>query len=113
MEFKPGSLVRARERDWIVLPSNERDLLLLKPLGGSEDELAGIYLPLRSSFDQTASTNFPLPSVTDLSDFETAKLLFHACRLSFRNSSGPFPSLSRPSFSPTSYQLLPLIRALK
>ena len=113
MDFKPGSLVRARERNWIVLPSNDKNLLLLKPLGGSEDELSGIYLPLQSSFDQVTSTNFPHPSANDLSDFATAKLLFDACRLSFRNSSGPFRSLARLSFRPRSYQIVPLIMALK
>lgn len=113
MDFKPGSLVRARERDWIVLPSNDPNLMLLKPLGGSEDELAGIYLPIHSTYDKIDSTKFPPPNANDLSDFATAKLLFDACRLSFRNSAGPFRSLARLSFRPRSYQIVPLIMALK
>ena len=47
MEFKPGSLVKLRHRDWVILPSPQEDLLLLKPLGGSEDEITGVFLPLK------------------------------------------------------------------
>jgi len=39
MKFKAGSLVTARNRDWVVLPSNNDKLVLLKPLGGSEEEI--------------------------------------------------------------------------
>jgi superfamily II DNA or RNA helicase len=113
MDYKPGSLVRVRERDWIVLPSQDKDLLVLKPLGGSEEEITGIYLPVRSQYDTVVSTKFPLPTISDISDFETARLLFDACRLSFRNSAGPFRSLARLSFRPRSYQMVPLIMALK
>ena len=34
MKFSPGTLVRARGREWVVLPEIEDDLLLLRPLGG-------------------------------------------------------------------------------
>ena len=34
MNYPVGSLVRARGREWIVLPREEEDLLLLRPLGG-------------------------------------------------------------------------------
>ena len=47
MAFSPGSLVKVRGRDWVVLPSDDQDLLVIKPLGGSEDEKTGIYLPLQ------------------------------------------------------------------
>ena len=30
--FTPGSLVRARGREWVVLPESESDFLLLRPL---------------------------------------------------------------------------------
>ena len=43
MEFKAGSLVRARNRDWVVMPSSDEKLVLLKPLGGSEDEITAYY----------------------------------------------------------------------
>ena len=30
MQFKPGTLVKARNRDWVVLPSNDEKLVLLQ-----------------------------------------------------------------------------------
>ena len=37
--FQPGKLVSLRGRDWIVLPSEDKNLLIVKPLGGSDDEI--------------------------------------------------------------------------
>jgi hypothetical protein len=31
-EYSVGSLVRVRERDWVVLPSDDADILCLRPL---------------------------------------------------------------------------------
>jgi len=113
MEFKPGALVKARNRDWVVLPSNDEKLVLLKPLGGSEEEITGIYLPLVFLEDRIESTSFPLPSANDLGDFASARLLYNAARLAFRNGAGPFRSLAKLSFRPRSYQMVPLIMTLK
>ncbi|MCK5229971.1 MAG: hypothetical protein KAR13_06880, partial [Desulfobulbaceae bacterium] len=113
MEFKAGSLVSARSRDWVVLPSPQDDLVLLKPLGGSEEEITGIYLPLAFKDDKIESTNFPLPSTDDIGDISSARLLYNACRLSFRSGAGPFRSLAKLSFRPRSYQMVPLIMALR
>ena len=46
MGFAIGSLVKARGREWVVLPDSRDELLLLRPLGGMDDEVTGIYLPL-------------------------------------------------------------------
>lgn len=113
MKFKAGSLVTARNRDWVILPSNNDKLVLLKPLGGSEEEITGIYLPLAFADDRIESTNFPHPSAKDLGDIASARLLYNAARLSFRNGAGPFRSLAKFSFRPRSYQMVPLIMALK
>ena len=111
--FNPGALVRIRNRDWIVLPSKDKDVLIIKPLGGSESEITGIYLPLAFKEEIPSSTVFPIPSENDLGSFSTAKLLFNAARLSFRNVSGPFRCVGKLSFRPRAYQLVPLIMALK
>jgi SNF2 family DNA or RNA helicase len=39
--------------------------------------------------------------------------LFDAARLSFRNASGPFRCMGKLSFRPRSYQIVPLVMALK
>jgi len=113
MEFKAGSLVTARNRDWIVLPSNDDKLVLLKPLGGSEEEITGVYLPLAFAEDKIESADFPFPSANDLGDIASARLLYNSTRLSFRNGAGPFRSLAKLSFRPRSYQMVPMIMSLK
>jgi superfamily II DNA or RNA helicase len=112
-DYKPGSLVTLRNRPWVVLPSEDIDLLLLKPLGGSDDEITGIFKPLANEADKPQTYNFIKPSANDLGDFTSAKLLYNAARLSFRNAAGPFRCLGKLSFRPRSYQMVPLIMALK
>jgi hypothetical protein len=58
--YTVGSLVKARGREWVVLPESEEDLLVLRPLGGTEDEVAGVYLPLETVEPAT----FDLPDPT-------------------------------------------------
>jgi superfamily II DNA or RNA helicase len=109
----PGKLISLRGREWVVLPTDDAEILKVKPLGGSDDEATGIYLPLMVPEDQWKEATFPRPEVGDLGDFETAKLLFEASRLSFRNASGPFRAMGKLSFRPRSYQIVPLVMALK
>jgi len=112
-EFKPGSLVSLRKRAWIVLPSEDKDLFLVKPLGGTDDEVTGIYKPLANPSDIPESYEFRKPSNIDLGDFRSARLLYNAARLSFRQAAGPFRCLGKVSFRPRAYQMVPLIMALK
>lgn len=111
--FQPGKLVSLRGRDWIVLPSEDPELLVVKPLGASDDEIAGIYLPLAIASDKPVDATFPNPQQADLGDIATARLLYDSARLAFRNGAGPFRSLAKLSFRPRSYQMVPLIMALK
>ena len=113
MTHQPGTLVRVRNRDWIVQPSSDPDLLMLKPLGGAESETVGIYLPLGFKEDQVKPAVFPKPLVEDLGSYAQGRLLFDAARLSFRDVAGPFRSLGKLSFRPRAYQMVPLIMALK
>jgi len=110
---KPGTLVKYRSRDWMVLPSNDEDLMHIKPLGGSDEEITAIYLPLQIPEERIEAASFPEPGIDELGSFSTAKLLFDASRLSFRNASGPFRCMGKLSFRPRSYQLVPLVMALK
>jgi superfamily II DNA or RNA helicase len=112
-EHKPGSLVRYRHRDWIVLPSENADLVKLRPLGGAEEETTAVYLPLQLPGEEVTPSRFPQPGTDDLGDFSTARMLFNAARLSFRHASGPFRCMGRLSFRPRNYQVVPLVMALK
>src|SRR5688572_8568515 len=112
-DYKPGKLVTYHERDWIVLPSADPDILMLKPMGGSDDEITGIFKPLQIPEEQIKEATFPNPTTEDLDDFQSARLLFDGTRLSFRNASGPFRCMGKLSFRPRSYQIVPLVMALK
>ena len=57
----PGRLIKLRGREWVVLPSDDTELLLLKPLGGSEEEITGVFLPLGFSEDEPHEAEFPQP----------------------------------------------------
>jgi superfamily II DNA or RNA helicase len=112
--FRPGSLVRVRERDWIVLPSSNPDLLRLRPLGGTLEDETGIYLPLGLDTPHSSEFNQDRPiRMQDLGDLESVRMLRDASRLAFRNAAGPFRCLGKLSFRPRSYQMVPLIMALR
>ncbi len=111
--LQPGKLVTLRGRDWVVLPSETKDLLILKPLGGSEQESTGIYLPLGINEDVPQDVSFPYPNAEDLGDISTARFLYEASRLTFRHGAGPFRSFAKLSFRPRAYQIVPLVMALR
>ena len=72
--LQTGKLVSLRGRNWVVLPSNIPELLKVKPLGGSDEETTGIYLPLEIPEDIPQDTRFPPPVPEDLGDISTAPL---------------------------------------
>lgn len=111
--YQPGKLVAFRGREWVVLPSGDADLIMLKPIGGSDEEVTAVFAPLDLPDQQLAEATFPEPGGKDLHSFDSAKLLFDATRLSFRNASGPFRAMGKLSFRPRSYQLVPLVMALR
>lgn len=111
--YQPGKLVRLRGRDWVVLPSDSPELLVLRPLGGGEEETTAVFLPLAIEHDRPADARFPAPDAEDLGDLATARSLYDAARLAFRNGAGPFRSLAKLSFRPRSYQIVPLVMALR
>ncbi len=102
VSYAVGSLVQARGREWVVLPESEENLLILRPLGGTEDEVAGVYLPLETV--EPATFDFPDP--TKRGDYQSSRLLRDAVRLGFR-------SFARIAVEPRPYQLVPLIMALR
>ena len=109
--FKPGDLVRARQREWVVLPETRDDLLKLRPLGGAEDDATVIYLPLETESPVPATFDLPNPDLPG--SREAALLLRDALRLKLRAGAGPFRSFGNLNVEPRAYQLVPLLMALK
>lgn len=107
--FAVGSLVRARGREWVVLPDSKDELLILRPLGGSDDEVAGVYMPL----EPVEPATFDLPDPARVGDHRACRLLRDAARLASRAGAGPFRSLARIAVEPRPYQLVPLLMALR
>ncbi|MBE0612018.1 MAG: DEAD/DEAH box helicase family protein, partial [Dehalococcoidia bacterium] len=110
-EYRAGTLVNARGRDWVVLPQSDDELLRLRPLGGSDDESVGLFLPVEGGDVQAAT--FSPPDPTRHGDFASARLLMDAVRLNLRSGAGPFRSLGRIGVEPRSYQVVPLLMALR
>jgi hypothetical protein len=109
--YKPGDLVRARGREWVVLPETRPDLVKLRPLGGSEDDAALIYLPLEP--EPPVAATFDRPDPNKPGSHAAALLLRDALRLKLRAGAGPFRSFGNISVEPRAYQLVPLLMALK
>src|SRR5690606_13725904 len=111
IEFPVGSLVRFREREWIVQPSDDAEVLWLRPLQGSEDEACGVYLPYEG--DAVEPAEFPWPNADHVGDFVSLRLVRDAARLTMRSGAGPFRALGRISVRPRPYQYVPLLMALR
>ena len=103
--YPAGTLVRARGRDWLVLPGAPHGLLLARPLGGRDEETT-VLLP---EFDAPQPAVFTAPTVDDRGDANRARLLRDALRLSFRATGGPFRCFANLSVTPRNYQLVPLM----
>ncbi len=105
--FPAGSLVRARGRDWLVIPGGSDGMLRARPLGGSDAETT-LLLP---DLDHPTPATFTAPTVDDRGDASRARLLRDALRLSFQATGGPFRSFAKLGVTPRSYQLVPLMMA--
>lgn len=108
LDVAVGSLVRARGREWVVLPGTTSDFLLLQPLGGGTHDVVGVFPD-----EGVEPASFPPPSVADLGDSASTDLLRTALRVGFTAGAGPFRSLAGISVSPRSYQYVPLLMALR
>ena len=82
---------------------------MLRPLGGTDDEVAGVFPAL----EQVSPAIFPPPDPGDAATAASAGLLRTALRIGFRSSAGPFRSLAWLAVEPRAYQLVPLLMALR
>ncbi|MGQ9823196.1 MAG: helicase-related protein, partial [Thermogutta sp.] len=117
--MNPGSIVRCRNRDWVLLPSDQQDVYLLRPLTGTTDEYVAVHKGLAALIsykwaeEKLRSATFPLPTADDVADAAGAHLLWQAARLTLREGATPFRSLGRISVRPRIYQFVPLLMSLR
>lgn len=119
MTTKPGALVRYREREWIVLPSEDADLILLRPIGGSSRERCGVVASVSDlvgytlPYERIEPARFPLPTATTAQDHTAVSLLHQSARLLLRDGAAPFRALGHLSVRPRPYQYVPLLMGLR
>lgn len=99
VDFAVGSLVRARGREWVVLPESDEDVIVVRPLGGADDEVTGIHRRLEA----VTPAEFDPPDPSLHGDFRSCRMLRDAVRLGFRSSAGPFRSFARLACEPRPY----------
>ena len=74
--FSPGDMVRARGREWIVLPSPSEELLNVRPLSGTDDDAQLIAPALETS--PVSAASFAAPTSDRLDTQDGARLLADA-----------------------------------
>ncbi|MDR0708326.1 MAG: DEAD/DEAH box helicase, partial [Treponema sp.] len=110
LTFKPGALVRLRNREWVV-ESSEPELLRVRPLGGSADDIEAVIPALETEPVEEAS--FPYPDIGQSGPFHSCLLLKDSLLMKSRAGAGPFRSFGGIAVEPRAYQLVPLLMALK
>jgi superfamily II DNA or RNA helicase len=111
LSFSPGDLVRARGREWVTLPAPRDGVLALRPLSGNENDIVVLDPSLEISLVEAA--RFDLPEDARSTVQAKAALLADALRLTLRRGAGPFRSAAQLAFEPRTYQLVPLLMALR
>lgn len=109
--FNPGTLVRARGRDWVVQTGSTDSWLKLRPMGGAEDEVTALIPALER--EPVTLAKFPYPDPAKVGPFYSAELLYDALRFQLRSGAGPFRSFGSIAVEPRSYQLVPLLMAMR
>jgi len=114
-----GSIVQVRNRYWVLLPHEDPNLYLLRPLTGATDETVALHKGLTDLLgyslpeERPRPAEFPLPTPEDVADAVGAQLLWQAARLTLREGAAPLRALGRISIRPRTYQFVPLLMALR
>lgn len=117
--MNPGTIVKLRNRYWVLLPHEDPTVYALRPLAGMVDETLLLHRELTDLLGYTlpeerpCPAKFPLPNPEDISDAIGAHLLWQAARLTLREGASPLRSLGRISIRPRTYQFVPLLMALR
>lgn len=113
INYSPGSLIRARGRDWVIEGDSSAELLHLRPLAGPSSESCWLIPALEQTEDAPTPAVFPPPSVDHRGSCNDIRLLESAMRMRMRAGAGPFRSFGNISVQPRIYQLVPLLMALR
>lgn len=105
----PGTLVKARNREWVVLPESTEEMWMLRPIGGLDDEITGVI----PSIESIRPATFQSPNPDQAGDFVSCRRLRDAARLANQTATGPFRSFGKLAVTPRPYQLVPLMMALR
>jgi len=117
--LKPGTIVKVRDRYWVLLPHENPTVYALRPLTGTVDETLLLHRELTDRLGYTLPeerlqpATFPRPTEQDVSNANRAALLWQAARLTLREGASPLRSLGRISIRPRVYQFVPLLMALR
>ncbi len=106
-QFEVGSLVRVREREWIVRTNDSDEFLTLRPATGERGNIAGVV----TSLEKVSPAVMKPPKVDSAGKFAHLRLLEEAFRFGNRYPAGPLRSFGRLKFDPRPYQLVPLLAA--
>ncbi|WP_246588155.1 helicase-related protein [Paracoccus bogoriensis] len=93
------------------MPAPREGLLALRPLSGSETDM--VILDPRLELQPVEAARFDLPPEAPPTVQAKAELLADALQLTLRRGAGPFRSAAQLAFEPRSYQLVPLLMALR
>ena len=58
-KMNPGSIVQCRSREWVLLPSDQKDLLFLRPLTGATDEVVAVHKALPPTARDYTQARYP------------------------------------------------------
>jgi SNF2 family DNA or RNA helicase len=103
----------------VLLPADDDQVLVLRPLTGISDGVVAVHRTLAEFLGHTPPTErvspsaFPLPALNSPGDARSVRLLWQAARLLLREGAAPFRSFFRISVRPRTYQLVPLMMALR
>jgi len=116
----PGAIVRCRGREWVLLPSEDEEVYVLRPLLGTPEEAIKVHKRLSELVGDDALPServvpavFPFPRAEAVADAMSVQLVWQAARLTLREGATPFRSLGRISIRPRRYQFVPLLMALR
>mgnify|MGYP001046035966 CR=1 FL=1 len=117
--LRPGSIVRCRNREWVLLPGTDPNVYRLRPLAGSDEDVVLVHRRLAELLgyelpdERVTAAAFPPPSPDQVGDATSCRLLWEAARLTLRDGAAPLRAFGRMSVRPRVYQLAPLLMALR